>query len=104
MNAYPEQETISENDLSYIRLKFTDENGELQPMARSLIRVEVQGGTLLALGNGCPFYSGSYLTDITDTYYGEALAIIQPNNKAAQLVCSGYSEMGNCRVKVQVIQ
>ena len=36
----------------------------------------VKGGELLALGSACPYNERGYLTDTTDTYYGQALAIV----------------------------
>ena len=39
--------------------------------------MEVEGGKLLALGSACPYNERGYLTDTTDTYYGQALAVIR---------------------------
>lgn len=95
----PEQRTVRrDNELCYIRLKFTDEQGVLKPYLRGDIKVNVEGGVLLALGSACPYYPDSYLSDVTDTYYGEALAIIKPNDCDQIIVfaeCSLYDEMNN---------
>ena len=74
----PEQETVKPGDLLYVRLRYTDEAGTIKPLARGDIRVTVEGGKLLALGNACSYNERGYLTDTTDTYYGEAMAIIAP--------------------------
>ena len=39
----------------------------------------ISGGKLLGFGSACPYYDPevSYLDDISDTYYGEALAVVQ---------------------------
>ena len=63
--------------LSYIRLRYTDENGITKPMQRGVMKVTVEGGTLVGLGSACPFHERSYLDSETDTYYGEALAIVR---------------------------
>ena len=63
--------------LCYIRLRYADGAGILQPTAREPIRVSVSGGRLLALGNGCPYNLRGYLTEETDPYFGEALAIVE---------------------------
>ena len=65
--------------LRYVRLRYTDGQGALKPLTRGLIHVSVKGGTLLGLGNGCPYNDTGYLTSSTDTYYGEALAIVRPD-------------------------
>ena len=75
----PETETIGEEELLYVRLRYTDPEGTLKPLVRGDIRVSVQGGRLLALGNACSYNEKGYLTDTTDTYYGEALAVIGPD-------------------------
>ena len=88
----PETETLRAGDLLYLRLRYTDEQGTVKPLARGDIRLTVTGGTLLALGSACPYNAAGYLNDATDTYYGEALAVIQPHEGAAVSVqaLSGY--------------
>ena len=71
--AAPEQ-----GKLCWVRLRYTDEKGITKPMERGHIRVTVTGGKLLGLGSACPFYPESYLDSTTDTYYGEALAVVLP--------------------------
>ena len=39
--------------------------------------MEVTGGKLLGLGSACPFNEIGFVTGRTDTYYGEALAVVQ---------------------------
>ena len=85
LKAEPEQSTVRPGHLAYVRLRYTDEAGILKPMERGKIRVQVEGGTLLALGNGCPYNDHGYLGDTTDTYFGEALAIVRAEN--SEFVC-----------------
>lgn len=76
----PESSSTCRGDLLYVKLRCTDAKGALKPLARSLINVEIDGGTLRALGNACSYNDRGYLTNATDTYYGEALAIIEPKD------------------------
>ena len=69
----------------------------MKPGARGEIRVTVAGGTLLALGNACSYNARGYLTDTTDTYYGEALAIIRPEGN---VTVSAESEYGSQTISV----
>ena len=71
--AAPEQ-----GKLCWVRLRYTDENGIGKPMERGHVKVTVTGGRLIGLGSACPFYPESYLDSTTDTYYGEALAVVLP--------------------------
>lgn len=104
--AEPEQKEISaDNGLAYIRLRFCDKDGILNPLAREEIEVEVEGGKLLGLGSGCPFYTKSYLSDTCDTYFGEALAIVKPEERGEirlKAFVAGKSEL-SAEAKVNVI-
>ena len=77
LRAEPERGTVAPGHLAYVRLRFTGPEGTTKPLARALISVEVEGGKLLGLGSACPFYELDYTGSVTDTYYGEALAIVQ---------------------------
>ena len=48
-----------------------------------MVNITVSGGKLLAAGSACPFHPGSYLTPETDTYYGEALAVVEAGESGA---------------------
>ncbi|BAM48408.1 glycoside hydrolase family 2 TIM barrel-domain containing protein [Amphibacillus xylanus] len=99
----PENEQISVNDLSYIRLKYTDDDGEKKPLARGDVKVSVEGGELLATGHGCPYNDQSYNTDITDTYYGEALAIVKPTG-VGKIEVFAESKYGNAQASIEVVE
>ena len=49
----------------------------MKPLERGILNVEVTGGKLLGLGSACPYNEIGYLTSKTDTYFGEALAVVQ---------------------------
>ena len=72
-----EEPAAKTGHLCYIRLRYTDENGITKPLMSGNIQVQVRGGTLVGLGSACPFNKHSYLDSETDTYYGEALAIVR---------------------------
>lgn len=98
-----EEKTISlDNDLSYVRFKYTDQSGLLKPLERGNIKVEVDGGILLGIGSACPYYPGGYSGDTTDTYYGEALAIIKPT-AIGNMKVRGVSQYGNCETEIKVV-
>ncbi|MEQ2444973.1 glycoside hydrolase family 2 TIM barrel-domain containing protein [Pseudoflavonifractor sp. CLA-AP-H29] len=97
--AEPEEPRVSAEGLCYVRLRYTDENGLLKPLARGDIRVAVEGGRLLALGSACPYNERGYLTDTTDTYYGQALAIVKPKGPG-ELVLRAESPYGSAQVHI----
>ncbi|WP_099467648.1 glycoside hydrolase family 2 TIM barrel-domain containing protein [Konateibacter massiliensis] len=79
LRAIPEKDVLEAGKLSYIRLKYMDESGTVKPLMRGSLKVSVENGSLLGLGNGCPYNKNGYVTDKTDTYFGEALAVVRPN-------------------------
>ena len=42
-----------------------------------MLKAEVKNGTLLGFGCANSYVRGNYTSDTTDTYYGEALAIVR---------------------------
>ncbi len=77
LNVLPESETASPEGIVYIRLRYTDENGIWKPLARHMLQVEVENGTLLNCGSANSYVDGCLVKDTTDTYYGEAQAIVR---------------------------
>lgn len=96
----PEKKTVCKDDLLYVRLRYTDLNGLLKPGERGEIMVKVQGGTLMALGNACSYHERGYLTSVTDTYYGDAMAVIRPEGDV--IVCA-FSPHGTAQVCVPLV-
>ena len=87
-----EEPTVKPGHLCYIRLRYTDENGITKPLVRGSIQVQVRGGTLVGLGSACPFNKHSYLDSETDTYYGEALAIVRMGDGDAMTIAASDGE------------
>ena len=87
-----EEPAAKPRHLCYVRLRYTDENGITKPLARGNIQVQVRGGTLVGLGSACPFNKHSYLDSETDTYYGEALAIVRMGDGDAMTIAASDGE------------
>ncbi len=100
LRAVPEQEKVRKGHLAFVRLQFTDRSGVVKPEERGILNVSVSGGKLRALGSGCPFYELSYLDSKCDTYYGEALAIVQIEGDTVIRVDSAR---GSCETRIQCI-
>ena len=54
------------------------QNGETRSLARGVLRASVEDGDLLGFGCASPFNEGSFVTGETQTYFGEALAVVRP--------------------------
>lgn len=80
LTAEPERSEVRVGEFIFVRLRYTDNNGITKPLVRGQISVSVDGGDLVGLGNGCPYNPYGYKQNTTDTYYGEALAVIRPDS------------------------
>ena len=87
-----EEPAAQTGHLCYVRLRYTDENGITKPLMRGNIQEQVRGGTLVGLGSACPFNKHSYLDSETDTYYGEALAIVRMGDGDAMTIAASDGE------------
>ena len=87
------------NDLRYIKLAYTDGQGNVKPLLRGRVDVEVEGGILIALGHGCPFNKDGYKNSWTNTYYGQALAVVEYHGKPIKL--KAKSEFGDAEIVIE---
>lgn len=102
LQALPEEAEVSPRRLSYIRLRYTDDNGTVKPLERGTLTVRVTGGRLLGLGSACPYNELGYCGITTDTYYGEALAIVQAEDSGAiHLTVTDGSRTGETTVPIR---
>ena len=101
LRAVPEEKKTKPGRLCYIRIRYTDRAGELKPMERGMVNITVSGGKLLAAGSACPFHPGSYLTPETDTYYGEAMAVVEAGESGAVEVAISDGERSDT-VKIPI--
>lgn len=81
LQAVPEETQVKPGHLCFIRLQYADAQGIVKPAERGLLDVTVAGGKLVGLGSACPFYELDYLGSKADTYYGEALAIVEAGSE-----------------------
>lgn len=101
LSIVPEEKEVSKGHLSFVRLSFTDSEGVWKPMEKARIKVSVEGGELLAFGNGCPFNPDGYVQDETFTYYGEALAVVRVTGDEIKLTATYRNgETAECTIPV----
>ncbi len=65
------------DDLVFIRVRYADEAGTTLPLSRGMLQAQANGCRLLGFGCAAPYNPGSFVTGQTDTYYGEALAVVK---------------------------
>jgi beta-galactosidase len=82
----PDEATVKPGGLSFIRMEYTDHNGIWKPMERHSLSVTVNNGSLVGLGNACPYKKGSFGGNTTETYFGDALAVVRADGSGDMTV------------------
>ncbi|MBR6029964.1 MAG: DUF4982 domain-containing protein [Clostridia bacterium] len=96
----PEAAEVAKGHLAFVRLRLTDGDGITKVTERGKITLAVEGGKLLACGSACPFYELDYLGNVCDTYYGEALAIVEVQE---DVVLRAESAFGRAEVRISAV-
>ena len=74
-------------DLCYLNIELTGEDGTVKSAEDRAVTVEVTGaGTLLALGSARPNMSENFISPTHTTYYGKALAVIRAGTEAGEIL------------------
>lgn len=84
-----EKETLCADgqDLCYLNIELTGEDGTLKVSEDCPVHVEVTGaGELLALGSARPNMGENFHSPTHTTYYGKALAVIRAGNTAGKTI------------------
>lgn len=78
--------TMNRNDLAYVEVNITDENGLLVMDDDQIIRFSVEGDAkLIAVGNGNPTEMKSFQADSCRTFQGKCIAIVRPLGREGYL-------------------
>ena len=99
----PESERVSADGFCYVRVKYTDEEGTVKVTKRGDVSLKVEGGKLMGFGSACPYNARSFLTDVSDTYYGEALAVIKPLSGEVKVSASDGTYAANIAIKINQV-
>ncbi|MCD7918412.1 MAG: DUF4982 domain-containing protein [Clostridiales bacterium] len=78
-----------QNDILYLDIDLTGENGEVECNRDAQLSVSVTGGELLGFGSANPRTKESYLTGTYRTYYGRAQAVIRVLDSVLTVTVSG---------------
>ena len=77
----PETASCRPGEMVYLRMRYTDENGEGKPMEKHRVSVSAENGTVIGSANASPYFKGNYAQSQVPTYFGEALAVVQAGEK-----------------------
>lgn len=80
-------------DLSFITVKITDENGILCPEASNLVKFSIEGeGTLACVGNGDPTCIESYQLPERSAFHGLCLLAVRSTMQEGEITIEANSE------------
>jgi beta-galactosidase len=72
-------------DLSYITVELIDANGVRNPKAENLVKLKVEGGTIVGVGNANPMSLESYQLSQRKAWLGRCLVIVKSSEKAGNI-------------------
>ena len=101
LSVVPEKKEVKLGEVCFIRLRYADAKGTVKPLERGVLTVTVQGGELLAVGNACPFNVLGYNGTQTDTYYGEAMAVVKATAEKLTLTATDGKLSGITEITVK---
>ena len=82
-----------QNDLSYVTVEITDEQGQVVPNAEVPVLFSLSGaGRIAGLGNGNPSDMASFQGNSRKTWRGRCLVIIQPKDKPGEISLKASAE------------
>ena len=73
----PETIRCHPGQMVYLRLRYTDSQGEIKPLERQTVTVSAENGEVMGTANGCTFFHGNYAQNSVPTYFGEAQAVVR---------------------------
>ena len=91
----PDRSNISanRNDLSYVMVELTDEDGSLVPDCDLAITFSITGdGEAAAIGNANPSDMRSFKSPVCMTFRGRGLVILRPKGNAGEITLSARAE------------
>ena len=80
-------------DLCYLNIELSDQNGEIAASKEAKVRVEVSGaGTLQGFGSANPYTQEGFDGNTHDTFYGRALAVIRAAKESGDITVTVSAE------------
>ena len=73
----PEVEVCRPEQMVYLRVRYTDDAGQIKPMEKHHVAFSVENGTIMGAINACAYFRGNFAQSETDTYFGEAQVVVR---------------------------
>ena len=80
-------------DLSYVTVELTDNNGVRNPKADNLVSFEVVGpGTIVGVGNANPVSLESFQVPLRKAWHGRCMVVVKSDTKTGKIILKTTSE------------
>ncbi len=79
----PEKSACRPGEMVYLRMRYTDANGEIKPLERQTIHVSAENAEVVGTANGCTYFKGNYAQSAVPAYFGEAQAVVRAGRPGA---------------------
>lgn len=101
-NILIKKEDTYDNELIYVDISVTDDNGQVVTDSDMTMAVEVEGdAVILGIGSADPKPKYNYIGNVTDTFYGRAQLILKKKCKSGKAILKIHSEAINASDKVE---
>lgn len=97
VHVLPEKAVVQPGEICFVNIAVADPGGTVECNADQKIRVQVDGGELLAFGSANPRTQERFDTGEYTTYYGRALAVVRAGTAGTVCVYAGGAQ-----AKIQV--
>ena len=81
------------SELSLLYIEYKDKDGIIDTLKSDEIKIDVEGGLLLGFGSANPITENNYLSNVTNMYKGQALAIIKNIDKNCKVSVSSINDI-----------
>ena len=92
-----------QNEISYVRIRIVDRQGNIVPDATVPLTLEVSGGELLASGNGAPDDMRSFRSATPTTWHGSAIAVLRPTATGAMTLTVSAEGFSSAQATIEVL-
>ena len=100
----PEDKIIKVGEIVYVNIDLIGENGVVKSNSDQLLKVSVDGGTLLAFGSARPCTEERYDSGVHTTYYGSALAVVRGESAGEITINVSGEDLEPAIAKVIVVE
>jgi hypothetical protein len=98
----PESQSVKPGNVVYIDILLVGENEVVEMNADALLRINVEGGELLAFGSANPCTDENFNTGSYTTYYGRAQAVVRANEEGTINIQVSGNGLTSCKTEIKV--